>query len=692
MNILSNGVGYSEDPRFTISSGGAGCKDFTLLGKVGDMTGDKLPADSTTTVVSLASSASSIDEYYTGMTLAITSGDNEGELRTITAYSADGRAATVDTAFDQISEDGDGYAITRTPVRVLKDAAQTPALDHLSLVYGATTGAMTCSCDGFTNEFATGALCRAGCAAAACVCKVALAATASDEDDFLTGEVITFTDGAAAGQSAKVLDYTGSDNTAIIAVAPDSEIAFRVASSVAVASGTAYVVSASHVAKVALALDDHTSTAVTDATSQYVIEYEDFSVVERAHARAQRFFCDQLVGDNPSTDWVEMPFVKTFAFRAVPLVCAAATLKVEVETRTDDDILQAQRNLTVVGENAEILGSMFTDSASLVGTGEGFQLHDTLALSAEKMMEMTGDGEMVFTLRTDPGARGALKFRRMTLAFSPTACFSAVAATDEYLETDAENPTLRATHYNVTIATPPTAMGAPASDAVVTVTADADLAEGYLELSYGAGASATRVDVFRDWVPSPPPPPPPRTKWTRRVPHPVLIGHAASLSQVWGEGSTSYQMSAPVAVGEQCTGAGAYPDFSCTRVSSVAHNDTRSGRHTAHHRIPRRTLFEVTSASATGAFPLSFKVVNSKAVKLSPVRVHYALMGCALKTLDVRSGQIFGATLYRPSFNHFVFDGDAPPAAAAATLWVSTPPLPPPLLVLSGHAASLTPY
>ena len=28
----------------------------------------------------------------------------------------------------------------------------------------------------------------------------------------------------------------------------------------------------------------------------------------------------------------------------------------------------------------------------------------------------------------------------------------------------------------------------------------------------------------------PPPPPPSRTKWTRRVPHPVLIGHAASLT------------------------------------------------------------------------------------------------------------------------------------------------------------------
>ena len=28
--------------------------------------------------------------------------------------------------------------------------------------------------------------------------------------------------------------------------------------------------------------------------------------------------------------------------------------------------------------------------------------------------------------------------------------------------------------------------------------------------------------------PLPPPPPPSRTKWTRRVPHPVLIGHASS--------------------------------------------------------------------------------------------------------------------------------------------------------------------
>ena len=36
------------------------------------------------------------------------------------------------------------------------------------------------------------------------------------------------------------------------------------------------------------------------------------------------------------------------------------------------------------------------------------------------------------------------------------------------------------------------------------------------------------ADAALETVPAPPPPSHPRTKWTRRVPHPVLIGHAAS--------------------------------------------------------------------------------------------------------------------------------------------------------------------
>ena len=48
--------------------------------------------------------------------------------------------------------------------------------------------------------------------------------------------------------------------------------------------------------------------------------------------------------------------------------------------------------------------------------------------------------------------------------------------------------------------------------------------------------------------------PPPRTKWTRRVPHPVLIGHAASLSQVPFALSHNFEDSNryPTAAGQQC--------------------------------------------------------------------------------------------------------------------------------------------
>jgi hypothetical protein len=47
----------------------------------------------------------------------------------------------------------------------------------------------------------------------------------------------------------------------------------------------------------------------------------------------------------------------------------------------------------------------------------------------------------------------------------------------------------------------------------------------------GSGGAPARRELFAGLrLPTPPPPHPSRTKWTRRVPHPVLIGHAASLT------------------------------------------------------------------------------------------------------------------------------------------------------------------
>jgi len=62
----------------------------------------------------------------------------------------------------------------------------------------------------------------------------------------------------------------------------------------------------------------------------------------------------------------------------------------------------------------------------------------------------------------------------------------------------------------------------------VRVTGDRDAAEGASPLGGSAGAPAAPGALGVD-APAVLSPPPPRTKWTRRVPHPVLIGHAASL-------------------------------------------------------------------------------------------------------------------------------------------------------------------
>ena len=81
-------------------------------------------------------------------------------------------------------------------------------------------------------------------------------------------------------------------------------------------------------------------------------------------------------------------------------------------------------------------------------------------------------------------------------------------------------------------------------------------------------------------APPPPPPPPFRTKWTRRVPHPVLIGHAASLSQVPGRGPPS------------CGGSRGEPRSQGrpTATRAAARTPRRSARCAARRRAPADLL------------------------------------------------------------------------------------------------------
>jgi hypothetical protein len=124
----------------------------------------------------------------------------------------------------------------------------------------------------------------------------------------------------------------------------------------------------------------------------------------------------------------------------------------------------------------------------------------------------------------------------------------------------------------------------------------------------------------------------------------------------------------PADVSSICTGSGAYPSFSCRQSTNVEHTDARDGRHTAHHRIPRKVLTQLISK---GHAAMQFTLKATDTVKLSPIKLNYALMNCHLQTLLAgRDGQSFGADLFRPSFPSFTFPLDAPLAAGDATLWV----------------------
>ena len=182
------------------------------------------------------------------------------------------------------------------------------------------------------------------------------------------------------------------------------------------------------------------------------------------------------------------------------------------------------------------------------------------------------------------------------------------------------------------VVTPPGEAGLPASDGVVTVTADGSFAEAYLRLGYtGDGGQAL---LFDDWA--------------------------------WGTGNVNYTLVEPADVSAQCRGEGAYPDFFCQPSLMVPRNGTR--RNTVHHRIPRRVFKGVVSP---GRADFNFEIVNTNVAKISPVTLNYALLKCWMRTLrSNRDGQIFGSQLFRPSFPTFTFEGTPPKAGGDGILWL----------------------
>ena len=227
----------------------------------------------------------------------------------------------------------------------------------------------------------------------------------------------------------------GATKTAKVAVRGSANTGYnrellRTATATAVATGQRYVLSAKHLAKVTLTNSAGAfNTTHTDSTSTYTMSYQDYSAPMQAHSRGQPFFCEQAVGDQ--AEYIVMPFERTFAFRSTPLICTSAVLSVSALGQLRDDLLWPQNNLTVVGESGEVLGMLFTEPSALLGMQEGGPVTDQITISQEKMLEMTSDGDFIFSLvmRTSkdairPGSTspvypygGVIKVRSMKLSF-----------------------------------------------------------------------------------------------------------------------------------------------------------------------------------------------------------------------------------------------------------------------------------
>jgi len=154
----------------------------TLVGKssgtqifiVSQETGTLDANGNSTTVFTLESTQSGVDDYYNGLTITFTSGSNDGETRTISDYvGGSSQTVTVSSSFAFIPTSGDTYQIN---------------YGNLDANGNSTTV--------FTLE-----------------------SDKSSTDDFYNGCSITFTSGTNNGETQTISDYVGSSRTVTVSSA-----------------------------------------------------------------------------------------------------------------------------------------------------------------------------------------------------------------------------------------------------------------------------------------------------------------------------------------------------------------------------------------------------------------------------------------------------------------------------------------
>ena len=154
----------------TLVGKSAGTQVFIVTQETGTLDAN----GNSTTVFTLESTQSGVDDYYNGLTITFTSGSNDGETRTISDYvGGSSQTVTVSSSFAFIPTSGDTYQIN---------------YGNLDANGNSTTV--------FTLE-----------------------SDKSSTDDFYNGCSITFTSGTNNGETQTISDYVGSSRTVTVSSA-----------------------------------------------------------------------------------------------------------------------------------------------------------------------------------------------------------------------------------------------------------------------------------------------------------------------------------------------------------------------------------------------------------------------------------------------------------------------------------------
>lgn len=319
----------------------------------------------TANTITLASDASSVNDYYDGDLIKIDAGTGEGQIRVVRGYNGTTKVATIDPPWDTQPDATSEY--------ILEDSH--PYLTSL-VSHGGTAQA------GTTNT-------------------ITLDANASSADQFYTHERIEIVGGTGDGQQAIVTNYNGTTKVATVAppwgVTPDATSRFQISPALCHAE------TSSDTIKIGLAVAATATTITLDSLASSVDDYYngDIVVLDKGTGAGQR----RMVSDYNGTTKVATLSV---AWTTTPDTTSEYVVSVghpwspEWDSPAAIAVWDAQTSsYTAAGSLGKAVGDLGADVTSVLADTNELQLNQGNWLTATGFNTIAPDNASITAILAD---------------------------------------------------------------------------------------------------------------------------------------------------------------------------------------------------------------------------------------------------------------------------------------------------